>query len=125
MRVRNPQQEDYLLRMIREAAEALRRLREMMTDSAQSTDAVRAELAATMGRLLGPEASLLQRLDAATAVRLLNDSRRLELWITALDLEADALAARGSAEEAVFRRRAVALREAGARLESSDSEGIV
>ncbi len=123
MRVRSPAQEDYLLRMIREAAEALRRLREMLTGSAQSSAAVRAELANTMGRLLGPDASLLQRLDVATAVRLLNDRRRLELWIGALELEADALTASGSPEAVVVRSRAGALREAGVRLERSDSEG--
>ncbi len=117
MRVRNSGQEDYLLRVIREAAEALRRLREMLTGTAQSASSVRAEVADTISMLLGPEAPLLQQLDADTAVRLLNDERVLALWISALDLQADALAADSSADVDAIRRRADALRAAGVRME--------
>ncbi len=117
MRVRKPGQEDYLLRVIREAAEALRRLREMLTDTEQSAAPVRAELASTIAVLLGPEAPLLQQLDADTAVRLLNDERVLALWIEALELQANALEADDSPTDAI-RHRADNLRAAGARLEA-------
>ena len=41
MRSRSSEQEDYLFRIIRQAAEALRRLREMLTGSAEASETVR------------------------------------------------------------------------------------
>lgn len=116
MRLRSSEQEDYILRMIQEAGEALRRVREMLTRSAVPTAGVRAELATATTRLLGPEAALLRQLDAETAVRLLNDHRRLDLWVDALELEADALALEGLSEADAVRRRADSLRAASEQL---------
>jgi hypothetical protein len=115
MRLRSSEQEDFLLRMIQEAAEALRRVRGMLTRSSEPTAGVRAEITAATARLLGPEAALLQQLDAETAVRLLNDRRRLDLWIEALELEAASLALEGLSNVEAL-RRAEALRASGAQL---------
>jgi 1,4-dihydroxy-2-naphthoyl-CoA synthase len=71
MRARSSDQEDHLLRLIREAAEAIRRCREMLTHSATAAPSVRAALAVAMDRLLGSESSVLQR--RARTVRATGD----------------------------------------------------
>lgn len=116
MRTRSSEQEDYLLRIIRQAAEALRRLREMLTSSAAASPTVRAEVHDAVGQLLGPDAALLSRLDAETAVRLLGDHVRAGLWADLLDLDATASVAGGDEIAATTQRtRAAALRAAAAR----------
>jgi len=115
MSLRRGAREDYVLRMIRQAADALRVLRLRLTAGAESPAVLRAQAAATVATLLGADAPLLARLDARSAVRLVDDPRRVALWHGLLDVEAAAAAACDDASTAaVLRRRAAALRAARA-----------
>lgn len=117
MRARSSEQEDYLLRIIRQISEAIARLRELLTGSVSASVTVRDEVRHTIALLLGEESALLMRLDPESAARLVGSPRRVELWATLLDLDADACARAGDeANAAVVRARAVALRAATARL---------
>lgn len=117
MRSRSTEQEDYLLRIIRQAAEALRRLRELLTASAESGPVVRQEVYAATEQLLGAQSALLTRLDAETAVRLVGSRRRTQLWADLVELEADACDCAGdTVGGAANRARAAALRAAAERL---------
>lgn len=119
MRQRSSEQEDYLLRMIRELAGLARRLRERLRGKADASVAVREEASAAIGRLLGRESGLLERLDAPTAVRLVGSTQAVALWTELLECEAEALEAEGRVDDAaVRRRRAQALRDALAQQES-------
>lgn len=117
MRARNSEQEDYILRIIRQAAEALRRLREMLTGSAEASETVRREAGIAIEGLLGEAAPLLTRVDADTAVRLVGSQTRIALWADLLELEAEACERAGDASEAsTHRARAAALRTASVKL---------
>jgi hypothetical protein len=117
MRARSSEQEDYLLRIIRQAAEALRRLREMLTGSAEAGEAVRRDAGIAIEQLLGEVSPLLARVDADTAVRLVGSQTRIALWADLLELEADACERAGDASEAsTHRARAAALRTAAVKL---------
>lgn len=112
MGTRSGEQEDYLIRIIKQAAEAIRRLREGMT-SATARSGIRQEVNSATEQLLGAQAGMLARLDAETAVRLVGDLRRAQLWADLVELEADACYVDGdSVAGAVRRARAVALRAA-------------
>lgn len=84
--------EDYLLRMIQQLGEVLARLRKRLMGQVDASDAaeVDAEAGAAITTLLGPQAPLLQQLDAASAVRLVGDPERVGLWIALLRVQADA-----------------------------------
>lgn len=117
MRLRNSEQEDYILRIIRQAAEALRRLREMLTGSAETSETVRREAGISIEQLLGEVSPLLSRVDADTAVRLVGSQTRIALWADLLELEADACDRAGdTAEASAHRYRAAALRTAAVKL---------
>ena len=119
---RGSQRDDYLLRIIRQAAEVLRRLREQLSRSAESAASVRDEARASIAELLGEQSALLVRLDADTAARLIGHKTRVELWADLVDLEADACAASGdTAAEATNRARASAIREAASKLSDDTS----
>lgn len=120
---RDSQREDYLLRIIREAADALRRLRKRLTASAGAAAAVREESRVAVTELLGEQASLLTRLDADSAARLIGNKERVELWADLVELDADACVALGdTASEATYRARASAIRAAAKKLNAeSDS----
>jgi len=90
------QREDYLLRQLRQAAEALRRLREMLTGEA-SAGAVDRQADEAMGELLGPRYQLLSSLDAMSAASLVADARRIELWSDLIRVQA--MARRMSGDE--------------------------
>jgi hypothetical protein len=121
MRLRNSEQEDYILRIIRQAAEALRRLREMLTGSAEASETVRREAGIAIEGLLGEVAPLLTRVDADTAVRLVGSQTRIALWADLLELEADACDRAGDTTEgSAHRARAVALRTAAVKLTSGE-----
>jgi hypothetical protein len=106
--------------MIREAAEALRRLREMLTGSAEASATVRREVEIAIGQLLGESSALLTRVDAETAVRLVGNDKRIALWADLLELEADACERAGYETEAsAHRARAAALLGAAAKLAAS------
>ena len=89
--------EDYLLRMLQQAAEAIRRVRERLAGGAPATELV-PEIRAAEAELLGPQAELLRRLDARTAAELLVDARRMRLWADLLRAEADVHASAGRPE---------------------------
>ena len=84
--------DDYLLRLIRDAAAALRRLRERLGGGAASEEVMR-DADAAIGTLLGPQRALLERLDAWSAANLLGDRERVLLWSELLTLQADILEA--------------------------------
>jgi hypothetical protein len=107
--------EDYLLRMIQQLGEMLRRLRERLTGKVDAGEAVEIEREAGQAivTLLGPQASLLQQLDPASAVRLVADAHRVALWVGFLRLQADAQRASGRADAADrLAARAAALEQA-------------
>jgi len=83
------QREDYLLRQLLQAAEALRRLREALTGEA-SAEEIGRDADAAIGELLGPRYQLLSSLDARSATALIADSRRMELWIGLIRVQAAA-----------------------------------
>ena len=113
MRPRGNTQEDYLLRIIRQAAELLRQLRRRLLGGEASADDVRREAATAIEFLLGSQAPVLAMLDPGSAVRLVGHPALVELWAALLDVEADAAEADGDAGFAARRRaRAVALRTA-------------
>ena len=102
---------DYILRMIAVAAAALARLRERLASGGSAAEVVEAARAA-QGELLGKDATLLRALDPASAARMLG-SDRVPAWADLLQLEADALRAVGSADEAAaIDQRVSALRNA-------------
>ncbi|MBA3560687.1 MAG: hypothetical protein H0W30_19075 [Gemmatimonadaceae bacterium] len=110
--------EDYLLRIIRQAAESIQRLREMLMASADASPHVRQEVHSSTQRLLGVQAALLTRLDAETAVRLVGSRSRAQLWANLVELEADACDCAGDTIEGTRHRvRAAALRAAADELE--------
>jgi hypothetical protein len=113
------EQEDYLIRIIKQAAEAIRRLRGELSESAAAIPAILAESNSAIEQLLGAQAEMLARLDTETAVRLVGSSRRAQLWADLVELEADASDIGGDAVAAATKRaRAVALRAAVDRFET-------
>jgi len=113
MRPRGNTQEDYLLRMIRQAAELLRQLRRRLLGGEVSAETIRHDAAAAIDLLLGAQAPVLGMLDASSAARLVGHPAVVELWCSLLDVEANAAEASGDpAFAARHRARAVALREA-------------
>ena len=116
MRPRGNTQEDYLLRIIRQAAELLRQLRRRLTGGEASADDVRRDAATAIEFLLGSQAPVLALLDPGSAVRLVGHPALVTLWAALLDVEADAADAGGDALFAARRRaRASELREAARR----------
>jgi hypothetical protein len=113
MGTHSSEQEDYLIRIIKQAAEAIRRLRGKLTESPAAVPAVLAEGNVAVEQLLGAQADMLSRLDAETAVRLVGSSRRVWLWADLVELEADALDIIGDCDAAATKRaRTVSLRTA-------------
>jgi hypothetical protein len=123
MRTRSSEQEDTLLRLIQQLAAAARRLRELLTESADSSASVRVEVGQSIALVLGKESTLLSGIDAASAVRLVRSRARLEMWIALLELDADACDRGGLVPEAGARRaRAAALRAAAVRSASAGED---
>jgi hypothetical protein len=110
------EERDYLLRLVRQAAELLRRLRERLVGG-DAPERVREDAAAAIATLLGREGPLLARLDADSAVRLAGHADRVASWAALLEVEADAAAAAGDVDAARARRaRAESLRAAARRI---------
>ena len=84
--------EDYLIRMIQQLGEVLRRLRQRLTGQVDPRDAaeVDGQAGAAIATLLGPQAPQLQQLAPASAVRIVGDADRVGLWIALLRVQADA-----------------------------------
>lgn len=102
--------DDYLLRMIQQAAAALRRLRERLGGGG-APEEVAHDAHAAIGTLLGPQRELFDRLDPQSAARLMGDPERVVLWADLLSLRADALEASADAIGAArLRERVKALR---------------
>ncbi|MES2521149.1 MAG: hypothetical protein V4617_00530 [Gemmatimonadota bacterium] len=100
--------DDYLLRLITQAAAALRRLREKLGGG--TADEVVREAGAAIGALLGPQRDLLERLDAASARSIVGNPDTVRAWSELLVLQADAELLRGQRESAErLRARARAL----------------
>ena len=113
MRPRGNTQEDYLLRIIRQAGELLRQLRRRLLGGETSVESIRQDAAAAIDLLLGAQAPVLGMLDAMSAARLVGHPDVVELWCALLDVEADTAEASGDSASAVRpRARAVALRNA-------------
>jgi hypothetical protein len=113
MRPRGNTQEDYLLRMIRQAAELLRQLRRRLLGGDESAETIRQDAAVAIDLLLGAQAPVLGMLDPASAVRLVGHPALVALWTALLDVEADAAEASGDGIVAARRHgRAAALRDA-------------
>jgi hypothetical protein len=117
MRPRGNTQEDYLLRMIRQAAEILRQLKHRLLGGESSPESIQRDAAAAIDLLLGSQAPVLAMLDPASAVQLVGHPALVELWCALLDVEADAADASGNASsDATFaarrRARAATLRDA-------------
>jgi hypothetical protein len=93
------QRQDYLLALLRQVAEALRRLREALNGDASPVEIER-DADAAIGELLGPRFQLLSSLDPGTATTLIADPRRVELWIGLIRVKADARRRLGDEEGA-------------------------
>lgn len=115
MRPRGNTQEDYLLRMIRQAAELLRQLKRRLLGREESADSIRHDAAAAIDLLLGSQAPVLAMLDPASAVRLVGHRALVELWASLLDVEADAAESSGDPIFAARCRARVAALRAAAR----------
>ena len=83
------QREDYLLRLIRQVTEALRRLREALQAEAAPAE-IENGAEAAISELLGPRSALLSSLDAVSAASLVADQRRVELWASLLRVQSAA-----------------------------------
>ncbi len=102
--------DDYLLRLIQQAAAALRHLRTRL-GSGEPADDVSRDADAAIGSLLGPQRAMLERLDAWSAANLLGDAERVIAWSDLVTLQADLREVSGdSAGSSALRQRADALR---------------
>jgi|GEM_PF-1061235 len=102
--------DDYLLRLIAQAVAALRLLRARLGNG-ESVDAVCTDADAAIGTLLGPQRTMLERLDAWSAIHLLGDAERASAWVDLLALQADTHDVQGDATQAAaLRQRVSALR---------------
>ena len=81
--------DDYLLRLITQAAAAVRRFRERLTGGA-AADEVARDAGAAIVELLGPSHDVLQRLDPRSAASILGDPDRVRAWSALLAVQADA-----------------------------------
>jgi hypothetical protein len=101
--------DDYLLRLITQAAAAIRRQREKL-EGGDAADEVVREVAAAIAQLLGPQQLLLERLDPASARQIVGNPDTVRAWSALLQLQADAEEALGDlASSRRLRSRALAL----------------
>ena len=107
------EQSDVVLRVIEQLAGVLRHLVEQLGLGAPAAAEVVREAKAAQGELLGPLSAGLANVDAASAVALLREQRRVRLWIEFLLVEAAGLRLQGDEAGAVaLEARALALRAA-------------
>jgi hypothetical protein len=105
-----PVQRDYILRLLEEAAAALRRLRELLGSGTAPPVEIAEEARAAQAALFGNSWMLLQQVDVATATSLIRDPRQLSLWADLLRVEAEASRSVGDDERAArLETRAAAL----------------
>ena len=94
--------EDYLLRLIQQLSGALARLRERLSGPSAGMEAedIARDAGREITRLLGPQALLLQQLDATSAVRIVADPQRVAFWVAFLRVQAAADRLRGRVDAA-------------------------
>lgn len=113
MRSRGNNQEDYLLRLIEEAAAAIRMLKHKLAGTTDSPESVREQAALAIGMLLGERSTMLSRLDPMSAAHLVGHAEHVALWTALLDVESSAAERCGDVPFArSLRDRAAALRAA-------------
>lgn len=91
--------DDYLLRLIAQAAAAMRRLRELLVGGGSAEEVVR-DAGAAIGTLLGPQGPLLERLDASSAAIIVGNADTVRAWSSLLLLQSEAESMRGNEAEA-------------------------
>jgi hypothetical protein len=107
------EQQDYVVRLIEQLGVVLRRLVEMLDLGRASAPQVVRQAQAAQEALLGPLAISAPLVDATAAVRLMNDPRRITLWIEFLRVEAAACRLQEELERAaMLEARADALEQA-------------
>ncbi|HJR66988.1 MAG TPA: hypothetical protein VJ802_11235 [Gemmatimonadaceae bacterium] len=95
-----PVQRDYILRLLEQAAAAVRRLRELLGAGTAPPATIVEEARAAQAALFGDTWLLLQRVDIATVTGLIRDPRQLSIWAELLRVEADATRSLGDDERA-------------------------
>ena len=95
-----PVQRDYILRLLEQAAAAVRRLRELLGAGTAPSEEIVEEARAAQAELFGNSWTLLQQVDVATATSLVRDPRQLSLWADLLRVEAAATRSVGDSERA-------------------------
>lgn len=106
-------QSDFILRMIEQMGQVLRRLRARLDDDDAPEDDLFDESERAQAELFGPLWRTLRAVDAQTAISLIPESRRARLWIEFVRFEADAAQKRGDPVRAqTIARRADALEHA-------------
>lgn len=101
--------DDYLMRLLTQAAAALRRLRERLADGGAAEDVIR-DASAAISALLGPQRPLLERLDPASAAQIAGSPDTVRAWSGLLMLQADgedALGHQAAAQRLRARARAL------------------
>ncbi len=99
--------DDYIMRLIQQAAAALRRFRQRL-GSGESAETVGRDASQALSELLGPQRPMLERLDGWSAANLVGDPERVQLWAELLALQADTerVAGRNSVADALAARAA-------------------
>jgi hypothetical protein len=83
--------EDSLMRLLAQAAAALRRARERLLGASETEAlAIEREAGAAIGALFGPQAMLLQAIDVPSAVRLAGGGEKVATWTALLRTQAEA-----------------------------------
>ena len=101
--------DDHLLRLIQQAAAALKLFRERLAGG-EAPDRLSRDISAALGALLGPQRPVLERLDGWSAANLIGDTERVQLWSEHLALQSEAEHTAGRVANAVgMSARAVAL----------------
>jgi hypothetical protein len=94
----SPVRQDYLLRMIEQAFEVLRRIRKRR-EAGELALAVR-DADRAVDELLGPAAAVATRLDSFTAAQLIREPERVALWARIAAEKAEAVRGLGDAAAA-------------------------
>ena len=84
------EQDDYVLRLIEESGLALRNLLQRLSLESSSTEEIVQEAQAAQATLLGPYATIIPRVDADTAILLINNLHKVDLLIGFMRAEANA-----------------------------------
>ncbi len=114
--------DDYILRMIQQAAAAIRRFRSRL-GSGEAVDDVKRDAGEALGTLLGPQRAMLERLDGWSAANLLGDPERVHLWAELVRLQSDLERAAGhDAAANALAARAAELARHGKPLERTNGE---